>query len=199
MKDLHELINDTSPEERDRLQRVHDLLVQAGPPPELPPALSEAPTPAQMPRQEELGWLPPRRSGRILTLAAGFAVVALALGYLVGRHGAGFHTQFTKVMHATKADRSAQAVLAVGKLDAAGNWPLQLTVTGLRRLPTGGYYELWLTKQGRPGASCGTFRVESGQTIVRLNAPYDFRKYSGWIVVAKLPGKPESTTPLLKT
>jgi len=49
------------------------------------------------------------------------------------------------------------------------------------------------------GASCGPFRVESGQTIVRLNAPYDFRKYSGWIVVAKLPGKPESTTPLLKT
>jgi hypothetical protein len=202
MKDLHELIDDTTPGERERLQRVHDLLLQAGPPPELPPSLAEAPTPAAEPRlRDELSWLPQRRSGRVLTLAVGFAAVALAIGYVIGRHGAGFHTDYTKVMHGTALDRSASARLDVGNLDAAGNWPLQLTVAGLKPLPSGGYYELWLAKNGKPAASCGTFRVDPGaaQTTIRLNAPYDFRKFKDWIVVEKLPGQLESKQPLLST
>jgi hypothetical protein len=200
MKDLNELIGETTREERERLQRVHDLLLQAGPPAELPPSLAEAPAPAAEARlRDELSWLPRRRSGRILTVAVGFAAVALAIGYVVGRHNSGFNTQLTQVMHGTKADRSASGVLDVGRLDAAGNWPLKLTVSGLKPLPRGGYYELWLSKNGRPSASCGTFRVEPGETTVRLNAPYDFRSYRDWIVVAKRPGKPESQTPLLST
>jgi Anti-sigma-K factor rskA, C-terminal len=200
MKDLSELIGETSPEERKRLQRVHELLLEAGPPPELPPALAQAPVPSAEPRQrEEYSWLPRRRSGRVLTAAVAFAAVALAIGYVIGHRGAGFQTEFSKTMHGTKASPHATAALDVGKLDAAGNWPLQLTVTGLRQLPKGGYYELWLAKHGQLAASCGTFRVEQSQTVVRLNAPYDFRRYKEWIVVAKLPGKPESTTPLLST
>ena len=35
--------NDFSPGERERLERVHDMLVAAGPPPELPQELAEAP------------------------------------------------------------------------------------------------------------------------------------------------------------
>jgi Anti-sigma-K factor rskA len=196
MKDLNELIGDTSPEERERLQRVHDLLLQAGP----PPSLAEAPVPTEAPRQrEEFSWLPRRRTGRLLTLAVAGAAVALAIGYLIGRHGASFQTEFSRAMHGTQAAPKAAAVLDIGKLDAAGNWPLRLQVTGLRTLPRGGYYELWLTKAGRRRASCGTFRVQAGETSVRLNAPYDFREYSGWIVVRKLPGRPESTRPLLST
>jgi len=199
-KDLNELIGETSPEERERLQRMHNLLLQAGPPPELPPGLAEAPTQVETTRlRDEYGWLPRRRSGRVLTLAVACAAVALAIGYVIGHRGAGFQTEFTKTMHGTKANPTATAVLDVGNLDAAGNWPLQLTSTGLRTLPKGGYYELWLTRGHRLGASCGTFRVEPGQTTVRLNAPYNFRKYNRWIVVAKLPGKPESRTPLLST
>jgi Anti-sigma-K factor rskA len=200
MKDLHELIGDTSPEERARLERVHDLLLRAGAPPELPPSLAAAPVPeAETRLRDELSWLPGRRSGRIVTLAVGFAAVALAIGYVVGRHGSGFQTDFSKVMHGTKADPSAAAQLDVGNLDVAGNWPLRLSVSGLRQLPKGGYYELWLTENGKPSASCGTFRVQPGQTVVRMNAPYDFRKYNGWIVVKKLPGQPESTQALLTT
>jgi len=201
MKDLNELIGETSPQERERLQRVHELLLEAGPPPELPPTLAEAPVPTEPPRQrDELSWLPRRRSGRLLTLAVAGTAIALAIGYLIGRHGASFQPELTKTLHGTAAAPTAGAVLDIGKLDAAGNWPLRLRVTGLHTLPSGGYYELWLTKPGqRQGASCGTFRVQAGETNVRLNAPYNFRKYSGWIVVRKLPGRPESTTPLLST
>jgi len=43
--EFRELIdpNDLSPEEEARLRRVHELLQQAGPPPDLPPALLEPP------------------------------------------------------------------------------------------------------------------------------------------------------------
>ena len=39
------------PEERRRLRRVHELLVEAGPPPDLPPALERAPP--SRPRHED--------------------------------------------------------------------------------------------------------------------------------------------------
>jgi hypothetical protein len=40
--DFEELVGaDLSPEEQARLRRAHDLLIAAGPPPELPPALAE--------------------------------------------------------------------------------------------------------------------------------------------------------------
>jgi anti-sigma-K factor RskA len=200
MKDLNDIIGETSPEERERLQRVHELLLEAGPPPELPPSLAEAPSPTEPPRQRaENSWLPQRRTGRVLTFAVALAVVALAIGYVIGRHGSSFQTEFTKTMHGTTFNPKATGVLDVGKLDAAGNWPLQLTVTGLKTLPKGGYYELWLTEDHHPSASCGMFRVQPGQTTVRLNAPYNFRKYKGWIVVRRLPGQAESRTPLLST
>src|SRR6266540_3639526 len=59
-----------------------------------------------------------------------------------------------------------------------------------------------LTQNKKPAASCGTFRVEkAGETTIRLNAPYDFRKFDrgGWIVLEKLPGRPESTSPVMTT
>jgi Anti-sigma-K factor rskA, C-terminal len=200
--DLRDLVGeDVSPEELERLRRAHELLLQAGPPPELPPSLAEAPSPGELPDKEELGWLPPRRTGRILTLAAGFAALALALGYLVGRGHGGFDTDFTIAMHGTGTARQAQAVIKVAKLDKAGNWPLELEVSGLKELPSGGYYELWLTKGKRPAVSCGTFRVHEGDTTIRLNAPYNFKRFKpiGWIVTQKLPGKAPSKAPLLTT
>ena len=45
--DLHELVgDDLEPAERDQLERVHAMLLDAGPPPELPPSLAHAPKPA---------------------------------------------------------------------------------------------------------------------------------------------------------
>ena len=42
--DFQDLVgDDLSPDERERLERVHDMLISAGPPPELPPELEEVP------------------------------------------------------------------------------------------------------------------------------------------------------------
>ena len=45
MSDVRDLVGDVDPEELDRLQRVHTLLEEAGPPPSLPPGLARPPAP----------------------------------------------------------------------------------------------------------------------------------------------------------
>ena len=66
--DFDDLVgSDLDPGERARLERVHELLVTAGPPPE---AAFDAP----------VTLLPTRRRGALLALAAALAVAAFALG-----------------------------------------------------------------------------------------------------------------------
>jgi hypothetical protein len=196
--DLRELVGDDLPrEEEARLQRVHELLVAAGPPPELPPALERAPIPGTEREARVIG-LPARHRGRVLTLAAGLAAAMLLVGYVFGvRHGGGFNTDFSVNMSATPAAPSAAGTIDVGPIQDGGNWPLRVRVNGLPQQPKGAYYELFLTRRGKALASCGTFRVHTGTTEVRLNAPYDFRHYDGWIVTAHVPGRHQSA-PLLR-
>ena len=44
------------------------------------------------------------------------------------------------------------------------------------------FYELWLTKDGEPVATCGRFIVGEGPTTVVLSVPYGLRRYDGWVV-----------------
>jgi hypothetical protein len=69
-------------------------------------------------------------------------------------------------------------------------------VEGLKPLPTGGYYELFLTRNGKLAGSCGTFTVARSVTSVRLNAPYTLQRGDGWIVVDHVPGLPGHRTVL---
>ena len=101
-------------------------------------------------------------------------------GYVVGAHR-GFKTDFEVAMHGTAAGAGASATIHVGELDSAGNWPLKLEVKGLKTLPKGAFYEMYLTRNGTPVASCGTFRSIDDQSV-RLNAPYILRNYDGWVV-----------------
>jgi hypothetical protein len=196
--DLRELVGqDLAPVEEIRLRRAHELLVAAGAPPELTPDLEHAPVPGRAPEPRIQG-LPARRRGLKLTLALGFAAVTLVTGYWFGVRSDGFNTDFSVQMQATPAAPGASAVVQVGSLDAAGNWPLRMKVRGLPELGNGGYYELLLTRNGKPTASCGTFRVHKDTTEVRLNAPYRFTDYDGWVVTAHRHGKPDSKQPLLK-
>ena len=57
-----------------------------------------------------------------------------------------------------------------------------MRVRGLKPLPKGGYYELFLTRNGKLGPACGTFRVHDGTTEVPLNAPYRLKRFNGWVV-----------------
>jgi Anti-sigma-K factor rskA len=196
--DFHELVgDDLSAEERSRLRGVHDLLVAAGSPAELSPALERAPTVGGA------HLLPRRRRGAVLLLAAALAAAVFGGGFLTGAvtHRSGTKSATVVVaMHGTKAAPNALASISLQEVDKAGNWPMRFTVQGLPKLPRGGYYELYLTRHGRIAATCGTFNVHGGRTTVSLNAPYELRDYDGWVVTRHLPGRPEEATgPVLTT
>lgn len=198
--DFRELVGEDVPgAERERLRRVHDLLVAAGPPPELSPALEHPP---------EVGGgrvvsLARRRRGAVLLLAAAIAAAVFGVGFLTGAvtHGGSNDSAIPAIsMHGTSAAPNALASIRLQNVDSAGNWPMRLTVQGLPKLPDGGYYELYITKNGRIAGTCGTFRVGGGRTVVRLNAPYDLSHIDGWIVTRHLPGQPDQASrPILTT
>jgi hypothetical protein len=184
--DFRDLVgDDLAEEERARLKRVHDLLVAAGPPPELPPALAE---PDLHRPEPSVAFLPRRRIGLALGLAAAVALVAFLGGFLAGRTGDQFATSFEIPMHGTAAAEGASARIEVGKLDSSGNWPLRLVLHNLRPLAKGRYYEMFLTRHGKRLASCGTFRTDHNGSTVRLNAPYNLRSFDGWVVTREGPG-----------
>lgn len=168
-----------SPDDEARLRRVHDLLVQAGPPPDLPPALERPPTEPAQAEIVQFPLLPRRRWALTAVAAAALALLAFAGGYLVGHaKPIAFQTQRVVPMHGG----NALALLRVGRKDGAGNWPMQLEVNNLPQQPRPGYYELWLTRRGKPVAPCGSFRVNARTTTVRLSVPYDFSHFDGWVV-----------------
>jgi hypothetical protein len=180
--------NDLSPEERARLERVHELLVAAGPPPELPPELAEPPDET---RGADVIGLPRRRAGAMLALAAAIALVAFLGGYVAGKkgQGEGFRSVKTLEMHGTGATSAASASIKIGQSDASGNVPLRVVVRGLRPLHVGSYYEMFLTKGGKPIAACGIFTVGDRNATVPMTLPSTARGYDGWIVTREIPGR----------
>lgn len=190
--DFDDLVGrDLPEEERERLRHTHELLVQAGPPPELGPELEPVPWPeeALMP----LGLT--RRAGKKrspLLLAATVATAGL-LGFVIGQASNSSSTSLDAArvveLKGTELARAGRGTLEIGEQDSHGNWPMVLHVTGLRSLPPGGYYDLFLTRNGRPIALCGTFNVRRGETVVRMNAAYQLKKFDGWVVTRQQPGE----------
>ena len=126
---------DIEPGERARLERVHELLVAAGPPPELSPTrLGRAPaTPTA------------RRPARDRCRARGRRIRA-------GRRPRGQRPQRRLRGADGRARRrrpSASASLTVFELDDAGNWPMELTVAGLTPRAGDRPFQLWLTRKRR--------------------------------------------------
>jgi hypothetical protein len=172
--DFDELVDRDLPEaERERLRRVHDLLVAAGPPPELPQRLATPPI-------RTLG----RRRVAALLLAAAVAVAAFGAGWaLSDRSGQDFEVRRAVEMRSTANAPNAWGRIDLGYPDAQGNWQMLVTVSGLKPLPNDGYYELLLTREGNPVATCGSFKVKArGATTIPLGASYDLRNFDGWVV-----------------
>jgi Anti-sigma-K factor rskA len=144
-----------------------------------------------------------RRRGqrRIALLAAAVALLAIVFiaGYTAGNHGDSLAGSRTLKLAGTSAAPGALASLVIQNSDTAGNWPMELSVTGLPRLPEHGYYEVYLTRGGKPFAPCGVFIVKGkgGAVSVRLNAPYQLRRGDSWVVTKQLPGEHDFGTVVL--
>ena len=182
--DFDELIGDeTRGRAREPPAGSSELLVSASPPPSLGPRPSRAGrVRALIPRSRAL-------------VAVGFAAAAslavgLAAGFAIG-NGSGFRNDFTRSMHGVGVAAAASASIRVGEEDASGNRPLEMAVRALPTLSNGRWYELYLTRKGKPVVPCGIFQTgSSGSARVRMNAPADLAEYDGWIVTALVPGHP---------
>jgi Anti-sigma-K factor rskA len=174
--------------ERERLRRVHDLLVAAGPPPDLsassPPATDAAVVSIAARRS--------RRRRALLALAATLGVVAIfTLGVVAADDGGPTPDRVV----AMSGPSGASASLEIYDVDEAGNWPMLVEVKGLAPAQERQLYQLWLTKEGKPVALCGSFLTqEDGTAIVSMNAPWRLDDFDGWVVVER-----GSTTALLST
>lgn len=194
--DFDELVgNDLSAHERERLERVHHMLVAAGPPPELPQELAEAPRP-----EGRLVELARRRARTGLVLAAAIMIAAFATGYLLGAWGEDSVPSSAppakQVVLGKTADRLA--VVSIGERDPNGNWPMVVQVEGLDHLSGGDYYTLFMTKKGKAVATCGTFNVaENGLTTISFSVAYDPDRYDG-LMLAEYDRGTHKDTPLLR-
>ena len=186
--------SDLPAEERERLLRVHELLLQADPPPELAPEIEAGPTLAMTLARQKREHQVRRRVALIAAAVAAVAVVFLG-GYITGNSRTGGDAPAkTMSLTGTAAAPGALASLRIDHADPAGNWPMELSVTGLPKLPGNAYYVVFLVRDGKPWAPCGTFVVAGPThgTTVRINAPYELEKGDTWWVTKQMPG---DTTP----
>ena len=206
--DFDELVGaDVQAAERERLRAAHKLLVQAGPPPELSPQLEEIPWPDEA--LAPLGLIRRKRADRgrpwvwYATAAAALVLVGFLAGQLGGSKSSSFDVAHTVKMHGTASASSAAAVIEVGRAGTDGNWPMLITVTNLSPLQKDSFYDLWLSKDGKPVFLCGSFNTKPGgaETTIRLSAAYPLKKgtFNGWVVTQHVDGIDETKTPVVMT
>ena len=193
--DFHDLVgNELEPGERERLERVHDILIAAGPPPELPQQLSEPPRP-----QGKLVDLARHRLRTGLVLAAALLITTFAVGYLFGARGEDTSSESVPVTTQVVLGNSAErlVVVGIGDRDSSGNWPMTVQVEGFDQLPKGDYYTLFMTRNGKPVVTCGTFNVsKDGLTRISFSIAYDIDRFDG-LMLAKYSAEQRESTPLL--
>jgi hypothetical protein len=182
VSDFDDVIDaDVQGAERERLRGVHELLVAAGPPPELPDSLLHAPRPG------EVRALRPRMArSRTLLIAAAIIVVGITftLGFATGQKHAPPPQALEKLaLRGTSAAPHARGTLALYQ-QQSGNWPMTLTVSGLPRVKAPTYYIVWLIRDGKTVAPCGQFVVaKSGSSLtLNLSAPYALKRGDSWVV-----------------
>ena len=175
--------------ERARLRRVHELLLQVGPPPEVAPELR------QPPAEEPVRLLQRRRRAPLALAAAAIVLAVFGAGYLVGDRAAAPGVERTIAMEGTASASAASGAIELLEEDDAGNWPMRVRLRGLEPSEDReDFYELWLTRDGEPAESCGRFTVHEGVTEVTLSVPYRLRAFDGWVVTRSGSDEPLLTT-----
>jgi hypothetical protein len=175
--DFRDLVgDDLSQEERAKLERVDRLLrTVPAPPSEVPGSLDRAVNRIGTERGQ---WTPWR-----LVAAVTLAVTLAALFFGVGRWTTGGEPHYRASIQMTPAASNprASALIKLGDRDANGNWKLKLQVDGLPELSGDGYYVLWLAKDGKYAATCGTFKAR-GDTTIDMTVSYRLSEYDAWVI-----------------
>jgi Anti-sigma-K factor rskA, C-terminal len=179
--------DDLSPEERAELERVDRLLRSVpAPPAEIPGSLTRA--------VDRIGTHGRFWTKRRLSAVAAVAAALAALSFGVGRwSGLGDDPDYarTVALQPTSNARGANGVIRLSERDeASGNWSFELAVSGLPKLSGSDYYVLWLAKDGKYAATCGTFNVGDGTTKVSMNASYRLNEFDAWVVSRHEEGSP---------
>jgi len=178
--------------ERERLRDVHDLIFEAGPPPELSPKLAAGPT-----LQMTLGRVRRITSGSrrrlvLPAMAAAFLIV-LVVSLLIN----GNKQRFTAIpLRGTAAALHSSGILDV--LASSGkSQPMVINVRGLQA----GSYVVYLVRKHRPWAECGSFKVlrTGAYTTAKLNSPYALRVHDSWVVTREAAGRGHGVTVLRPT
>ena len=169
--------------------RVHELLVAAGPPAELPTDLARVPS--DVGGAKVIAFPRRRRTAAAILVAAAVAVACFSGGYVLANQA---HHSSTAI-HAVRVvglsgEQNSLASLRVGAADSNGNWPVQLTVSGLPQLHgADSHYLLMLTQNGKPTWVCGMFKVgEDGATTVTFSVPYRITGQTKWAVTEMTKG-----------
>lgn len=174
-------------DEAARLRRVHELLLEAGPPADLPPTLERPPTEKREADILQFPLLPRRRLAAAVVLAAALAAAAFGAGFLVGDRTGGTRFDVVRVIP-MRGSGGALASIQMGKRDEVGNWQMHFSVSGLPKQKEGGYYNLYLVKRGKPVVLCGSFRVRDHTTTLTFTVPYKAKRFEGWVVTEQPPG-----------
>jgi len=184
--DFDQLVDLTgmSPEDRARLARVHELLVAAGPPPELPSVLDRPP--ADVGEAKVIAFPGRRRAAAAILVAA----ACFGGGYLLANQTRPASSPHAVRVVRLQGEQNSLASLRVGASDTNGNWPMQLTVSGLPPLTSrNAHYILMVTQAGKPTWVCGMFRVgKNGSTTVAFDVPYRITDSTQWAVTKMTPG-----------
>jgi hypothetical protein len=185
-RDLRELVGDVPAKELEELREVDALLRSVPtPPPRLPPSVAQPPARTGHPTRL---WTPGRLAIAAV-VAAALAIVSSAGALWLGTRDE-FEVRASVPLEATRNAPGAAGVIRLGERDASGTWEVELTVSGLRELPPGGFYVLWLAKDGKYAGTCGSFRVTGGTATHRWVAAYRLEDYDEWVISARPPGLP---------
>jgi hypothetical protein len=196
---LNELIgNEVTGAELQQLQDVHEMLLEAGPPPEISADLERGPTLAMT-----LSRKPRRRRPRAMILLAAALLLGLVFfaGYSVRSHGKTGPGGIAEAvaLEGTRLAPHAQGTLQVWTSNDGSNWPMTLSVAGL---PQNNYYEVYLVRGGKIRGSCGMFRVgdsrSSGNVTVSLTSPYQLEQGDSWVVTRPVSGGGEPGRTVLR-
>jgi len=200
---LNELIGtEVTGAERQQLQQVHEMLLEAGPPPEISAELERGPTLAMTLSGKQQRQRQRRRPRAMILLAAALLIgLVFFAGYSVrstGNRGSAGLAESVQLTGTRLAPRG-QGVLQVWTSSDNSNWPMTLTVAGL---PQNNRYEVYLVRGGKIRGSCGMFRVgdsrSSGNVTVSLTSPWQLKQGDSWVVTRPVAGAAEPGPTVLR-